>query len=152
MNLERLYQILQETTMQLRKGGEVEEQKVGNINISKVFAIPHESEYKGNGIVKIDCHYIIVAVDKVKTEKYREELITILKEYPTPDRLTEGPSYIEVGAQIGDQGATLQLFALGEVLGFWSIITPKTLGVTDSEVADQMAGSGMIMISGFKTT
>jgi len=80
---------------------------------------------------------------------YRGEIITILKDYPQLERLAGGPSYIEVGGVIGDQGAAFQLFALGEVLGLWKVVTPKILGMDDA-TARQLAGSGMIMISGFK--
>ena len=78
-----------------------------------------------------------------------DELIAILKTYPQPERLAGGPSYIEVGGEIGDQGAAFQLFALGKVLGLWDIITPEKLGITGPE-ANQMAGMGFVMMSGFK--
>ena len=149
MNLERLYQILKATTVMLRKGPEVEEREVGNVHVTEIFAMPHKSEYQDSDMIMVDCHFIVVAVDKAKAEKYREELIAILKEYPAPDRLAGGPSYIEVGAEIGDQGAAFRLFALGEALGLWSVFTPKTLGFT-GPLANEMAGSGMVMISGFK--
>lgn len=149
MNLDRLYQILRETTVQLRKGAEVEERRVGNVQVTEVYAMPHDAQAK-NGIVKVDCHFIVVGVDKAKAEQHKGELVAILKTYSQPDRLAGGPSYIEVGAEIGDQGAAFQLFALGKVLGLWDIITPEKLGFTGPE-ASQMAGSGFVMISGFKT-
>ena len=164
MNLDRLYEILRETTIQLRKGAEIEGDPAlvkaikdfkGSDDLDKlpggvaeVYAMPHESEAK-DGIVKVDCHFIVVGVDKAKAEKHRDELVAILKTYPMPDRLADGPSYIEVGGEIGDQGAAFQLFALGEVLGLWQVITPEKLGITGPE-ARQMAGMGFVMMSGFK--
>lgn len=165
MNLNRLYQILRETTAQLRKGEEIEGDpqlvdavknfKEGD-NIDKlpggsvhIYAMPHESQAK-NGIEKVDIHFIVVGVDKSKSEQYKDEIIAILKTYPRPERLAGGPSYIEVGGEIGDQGAALRLFALGKVLGLWDIITPEKLGFTGAK-ASQMAGSGFVMMSGFKT-
>ena len=148
MNLDGLYAILRDTTVQLRKGEEVTEEQVGSVRRVDVYAMPHESEAEGN-LVKVDCHFVVVGVDKAKAEKHRDELIAILKTYPAQDRLAGGPSYIEVGAEIGDQGAAFQLFALGEALGLWQVITPKTVGIAGAE-ADQLAGSGMVMISGFK--
>jgi len=148
VNLDKLYEILRETTIQLRKGEEIEERQIGNLHVTEVYAMPHEEE-ADNGLVKVDCQFIVVGVDKTKAEKSRDELIAILKTYPDPDRLAGGPSYIEVGAEIGDQGAALQLFALGQVLGLWRIITPKTLGIIGVQ-AEQMAGMGFVMISGFK--
>ena len=140
MNTERLYEILKETTMQLRKGEVVEG--------TSIYMMPHESEAPDN-IVKVDCHFVVIGVDKEKAEQHKTELIGILDTYPEPERLAGGPSYIEVGAVIGDQGATFQLYALGEVLGLWKVITPELLGVNET-TADQMAGMGMIMISGYK--
>ncbi len=147
MNLDRLYQILRETTAQLRKGEEIDKLPGGSMHI---YAMPHESQAKnGIEIEKVDLHFIIVGVDKAKSEQYKDELIAILKTYPQPERLASGLSYIEVGGEIGDQGAAFQLFALGKVLGLWDIITPEKLGFTGSEAA-QMAGSGFVMMSGFK--
>lgn len=164
MNLDRLYQILRDTTVQLRKGEKIEGdpklvEAVKNFkegdDASKlpggsvhIYAMPHESQAK-NGIEKVDCHFIMVGVNKAKAEQYKNELVAILKTYPQPKRLAGGPSYIEVGAEIGDQGAAFQLFALGKVLGLWDVITPEKLGIT-GPAARQLAGSGMVMISGFK--
>lgn len=165
MNLDRLYQILRETTAQFRKGEGIEgdPQLVDAVknfkesdNVDKlpdgsvdIYAMPHESQAK-DGIEKVDLHFIVVGVDKVKAEQYKDELVAILKTYPQPERLAGGPSYIEVGGEIGDQGAAFQLFALGKILGLWDIITPEKLGFTGAE-ASQMAGRGFVMMSGFKT-
>ena len=70
MNLDRLHQILRETTVQLRKGEEIEgdPQLVEAVKSFKegddlaklpggsvhVYAMPHESEAK-SGIEKVDC-------------------------------------------------------------------------------------------------
>lgn len=128
MNLDKLYQILRETTFQIRKVEEIEDDQE---------------------IEKVDCHFITVGVNKIKAEAYKDKLVAILKTYPRPERLAAGPSYIEVGGEIGDQGTAFQLFALGKVLGIWDVITPAKLGITGPE-ADQMAGMGLVMISGFK--
>ncbi|MEK7185621.1 MAG: hypothetical protein AAB726_03295 [Patescibacteria group bacterium] len=170
MNLDRMYQILQETTVQLRKGEEIEgdPKLVGAVknlkegdDISKlpggvvhIYAMPHEAEAK-NGVEKVDCHFIIIGVDKAKAKTHKDELVAILKDWPseahgsTIPKLSEGPSYIHVGGAIGSQGAAFQLFALGKVLGLWDIITPAKLGITGPN-ADRMAGSGFVMIDGFK--
>ena len=148
MDTKRLYEIIRETTVQLRKGEAVKEHQVGDVHVTEVFAMPHESQVKEN-VEKVDCHFIVVGVDKTKAEQHRSELIEILKTYPDPDRLAGGPSYIEVGGVIGDQGAAFQLFAIGQVLGFWKVITPETLGF-NSEVGSKMAGNGYVMISGFE--
>lgn len=160
MNTRRLYELLNEATVQLRKGEElegtpalVEGIKAGKTldelpgGVVHVYAMPHEAQARPE-IVKVDLHFIVVGVDKAKAEEIKPELIAILNDYPSPERLAGGPSYIEVGAELGDQGTALQLFAVGQVLGLWSVITPATLGM-DGPIADQMAGSGFVMMSGY---
>lgn len=149
MHLDHLYQILAETTVQLRKGEPVVEEQGGDIHITHVYAMPHESEATED-LVKVDCYFIVVGVKKAKAEEHRAELKAILDTYPDPERLKGGPSYIEVGGVIGDQGAAFQLFALGEVLGFWKVITPTTLGFKPGPAADMIAGQGLILISGYE--
>lgn len=164
MNLDRLYKILAETTIQLRKGEVLEgtpelvkaaknvkaEDKFSDLpgGVLEIYAMPHESEARPD-LEKVDMEFVTIGVDKAKAEQHRTELISILNQYPNPVRLAGGPSYIEVGAEIGDQAAAFQLFALGKVLGLWDVITPATMGFTGVE-ARQMAGSGFVMMTGFK--
>jgi len=142
MNIELLYSILRETTTLLRKGPviDVHDQTV------EVNMMPHESE--AGELVTVDCILVTVGVNREKADQHKAELVELLKDYPKPERLKDGPSYIEVGGEIGDQGAAFQLFALGEVLGLWTVITPKVFGA-EGEKARSMAGSGMVMISGY---
>ena len=170
MNLDRLYQILRETTAQLRKGEEVRrrppargcrQELQGGDNIDELPAARCTStpcrtnRRRRDGIEKVDLHFIVVGVDKAKAEAHKDELVGILKDWPSEawgnpiPKLEEGPSYIHVGGAIGDQGAAFQLFALGKVLGLWDIITPAKLGIT-GEQANQMAGMGFVMVDGFK--
>jgi len=148
MNLDKLYVIIEDSTVQYRKGQEIEEKKIGGLKVVNVYAMPHKTEMK-NDLIEVDVHFMTIGVDKAKAEQHRKELISILKDYPDPDRLAGGPSYIELGGVIGDQGSALRLFALGQVLELWTVITPKTLGIVGEE-AQKLAGMGMIMISGFK--
>lgn len=147
MNTNRLYEILSETTCQFRKGAEIEERKAGSVAVTEIYAMPHESEAQ-SGIEKVDMEFLTIGVNRAKAEAHRDELVKILNEYPEPERLKGGPSYIEVGAEIGDQGAAFQLFALGKVLGLWDVITPAALGFTGEE-ARALAGRGMVMMSGY---
>ena len=66
------------------------------------------------------------------------------------DRISKGPSYIEVGGWLGDQGTALCFFALGQRLGLWTVITPATLGMLrDTVEYKELAGRGMVMLSGY---
>jgi hypothetical protein len=158
MDLSKLYEILSETTIQLRKGEEiegspelVEQIKRGDHptagGVAEIYMMPHASEAKPE-LKKIDLEFLVIGVDKHAAERRKAELINILNSYPEPDRLAGGPSYIEVGGVIGDQGAAFQLFALGQVLGIWNVITPASMGITGAE-ARRLAGSGFVMISGY---
>lgn len=62
------------------------------------------------------------------------------------DRLAQGPSYIELGGWIGDQGLAMAFMALGKILGLWDIVTPATLGI-EGDQAQQMMGMGFVMIA-----
>lgn len=162
MDLSRLYKILDETTVQLRKGDVIEGSpelveafKAGETDTRKlpggvleIYAMPHESEAAAD-IDKVDLVFLTIGVSRAKAQEHRAELITLLDSYPQPARLAAGPSYIEVGGEIGDQGAAFQLFALGKTLGLWEIITPASFGMTGEE-ARQSAGLGYIMITGYR--
>lgn len=159
MNTTRLFEILNETTVQFRKGAIyegspdlVEQAKSGEEltagGVLEINAMPHESQAPEN-LEKVDVEFIVIGVNKAAAEQHRDALTEILGAFPDPVRLARGPSYIEVGAVIGDQGAAFQLFALGKTLGLWELITPASMGFRGDE-ARQMAGMGFVMISGFK--
>lgn len=150
MNLNRLYEILGETTVQLRKGERViDHETASGLQVREIYLMPHVSDATADDIEMVDCHFLVIGVDKRRIEQHRAELIEILATYPEPERLAEGPSFIEVGAVIGDQGAAFQLFALGEVLGLWKVVTPARLGITDKAKADHMAGGGLVLMTGY---
>ena len=147
MDLDKLYQILESTTQMYRKGSVIKEDNIGDIRITTIDAMPSLEE-AGRELDLIDCHFVTIGVDKAKAEEHKEVLKSILAEYPDPERLAGGPSYIEVGGVIGDQGAAFKLFALGSSLGLWRMITPKTMGF-EGEEANHLAGMGFVMITGY---
>jgi len=161
MDLDRLYKILNETTIQIRKGDVVhgtpelvEAIKRGDEKLPggvvSIDMMPSDKEVKPE-LERVDMQFLTIGVHREIAEEHRSEFIGLLNDYPQADRLTAGPSYIEVGGEIGDQGAAFQLFALGKVLGLWDVITPATLGFS-GEQATQLAGIGYIMISGYTPT
>jgi hypothetical protein len=152
MDLERLYGILFETTCLLRKGEEVVGCKLDcelpHLHVTELYPMPHESEAKPE-VEKVDCHFVMVGVSKQKAEAERAPLLELLKTYPEPERLAAGISYIELGGNIGDQGAAFRLFALGKTLGLWDVVTPELFGFAGDE-ASRMAGAGFVMMTGWK--
>src|ERR1700733_2312134 len=159
MDLVKLHDILRDTTIQLRKGEAIH----GTPEL--VGAIERGDEHLPGGVVtfdmmpavteappeleRIDMEFLVIGVDKAKAEARRSEFVDVMQGYPDLERLAGGPSYIEVGAEIGDQGVAFQLFALGKTLGMWDVITPAKLGFSGEE-AKQMAGAGFVMMTGYK--
>lgn len=57
-------------------------------------------------------------------------------------------SYLECGADIGDQGLILMAFGLGHLLGVWKVLCPETMmPFLPDDLKKQMAGNGMISIN-----
>jgi len=151
MKTEKLYRILQDTTRVYRKGKVVERKELGNIEVIELFGYDHTSKASTeNNCEKVDMIFVDVVVDKTRAEQYRADLEEILKQYPQPEGLTRGPSYIELAQNLGmEQEGVLRLMALGKTLGLWDVISAKTLGMDDA-TAREMADRGFLMISGYK--
>ena len=146
MDINEVYRIVRDCTVGARHEGQpVIENKGGATHI---YAMPNETDLVPE-VELVDVHFFIVGVDRAKAEANRAALVAQLDTYPIPGRLADGPSYIEVGGVLGDQQTALQLFGLGQALGLWKVMTPKSLGVTGVE-ADEMAGMGFVMVSGYK--
>lgn len=119
----------------------------------------HTSQAPGDaeGEAIHNVHFMRIATDEAATDP--APLVALLERCLTEragefgefdrDRLTGGPSYIELGGWVGDQGLAFQLMACGEAAGLWGIISPEKLGITGPE-ADQLAGNGMVMIDGYR--
>lgn len=59
--------------------------------------------------------------------------------------------YLEIGANVGDQGLALMTMGMGKVLGVWDLLTPNLLGdLIDVATKKEMAGKGMITIKSSK--
>lgn len=148
MNMDRLYEILRETTIQLRTGEAFTETNVGPVHMITIDNNPHESEARPD-LEKVDLLLMTVGVDKAKAEGHRAEVAALLADWPDRSMLGRGPSYIHLRGVLGDQGTAFQLMALGTVLGFWDIITTQSMGATRQEAIDA-ARRGWVMISGFR--
>lgn len=56
-------------------------------------------------------------------------------------------SYLEAGADIGDQGLAMMAMGLGSLLGVWELLTPESImPFLDRDAKLTMAQSGMISI------
>jgi hypothetical protein len=88
----------------------------------------------------------LVFFEVTKSEDADAETFEALVEEEYPHWLDgHEHSYLHVGGDVGDQGLALMAMGLGALLGLWTLITPKMLGVSD-ELVVQMAGMGMVSI------
>lgn len=148
VNTDLLWEIVRDTTAEFRKGAAVTtDTRIEGVDVVHVYAMPH-ADHVPPELEQVDVHFEIVGVDKNRAEARRADLLGVLREWPD-DRLAAGPSYIEAGGVVGDQGVALRLYALGQVLGFWQVITPERLGMT-GETAERAAGAGYVMVTGFR--
>jgi hypothetical protein len=54
-------------------------------------------------------------------------------------------SYIELGAQMGDQGIALMAIGLGDILGAWKALSPDTITpFLPADLKQTMAGAGLV--------
>lgn len=148
MNIQQLQTILRATTTVFRKGEEITEETVGNVNVINVYAMPHVSKAP-RGLEMIDVEFMVVGVNKAEAQKRQGELIATLRDYPEPERLANGPSFIEVGAHVGSQDNALRLFALGQVLGLWTVVTPAMMRIPPQGRRDA-AGQGFLFVTGYR--
>ena len=89
----------------------------------------------------VNVHFFWVSV---KGDPKQEDLRRLLeRDYPDLGRLRGGPSYIELGGVLGDQGVALCLIGLGKLVGLWKAVTPEKLGFSGAQ-AGQLAGQGFV--------
>lgn len=147
---DRLYQILDQVTTRFRKGPMVERSTSGLLDVIDIYEMPHVDDAPAN-LVKIDVGVpMVIGVDVEAALPLKDEVRRLLLELKPLDEWQRGPSYITVGAWLGSQDAAFSLFALGEVLDLWHVITPQRLGETDEEVIRRAVGSGFVMITGLR--
>jgi hypothetical protein len=151
MDSERLYQILEETTKVYRKGAIIEKKNIGNLNVIECFGYPHTSKAPiNNKYEKVDMIFIDVVVDREKALERKNEVENILEQYPQPERLSQGPCYIELAPNLGlEQEGALRLMAMGKTLGFWNIMSGKIFGLPDDETIEY-ARNGLLMVDGYR--
>src|SRR5689334_22647969 len=77
MDLEKLYDVLNEATALFRKGPAVSERQDGAMKVTEVYDMPHVHDADGS-LEQVDCHFLIVGVDKARAEARRSELLELL--------------------------------------------------------------------------
>lgn len=155
---ESIRELLDATTTMYRKGPTVQEEEVEGVSVVHVWlGVDETPDTPDENIV--DVHFFNVKVDAEEAERHRDEFHAICAAWPpdpthmSENRLASGPSYIELGAQIGTfqgQQDALRFMALGEILGAWKVVTPARLHIEYEELANQLAGSGYVMISAYE--
>lgn len=147
---DEMYRILSVCTTQVRKGDVLVQDDKHVYTITEIFDMPAEADIDNpNEYTFIDCHFLKIAVHNSRAAQEKDNLIKLLDEWPNDQCvIAQGPSYIGVGGVLGDQGAAFMLFALGEVLGIWRVITPELLGM-EGDQAHKAAGMGYIMCTGY---
>ena len=123
----------------------------GSCTCGQCIAAPDEERVPEGHVV--DTMFMKVALtnqDDADKETLRKELKSLVE----PLGILNGSShgYITVGGILGDQGTALVLFALGDLLGLWNLITPLTLEpeLTSGQALAkaQMGHVGMISVPG----
>lgn len=94
----------------------------------------------------IDVHFFIVWVHKGAAPEVQSVIRDYVMKHCPAETLAGGPSYITLGADVGDQSRALRIMAFGASAGWWDLITPKTLRIV-GEQADRLAGSGFVMVT-----
>lgn len=135
-------------TTAYRRGAAVESETIeGGMEVVTIDA--YDPAPTGDGLV--DVHFLLVKVTDGDPDRSRDVLDAALAagrgEFTsmTERELADGPSYITLGAWLGDPEVALRFIALGAHHGWWTALTPATLGITDPERAEPLARAGYVM-------
>jgi len=142
-----LHSILNDCCAEFRKGAEVTTRTVGNIEVTDVYMMPHVDDAPPH-LVLVDVHFMFVGVKAATAAELREDLIAILDEHR--HLLERGPSFMTIAQEFEiEQDRAFHLMAVGEILGFWKVLTPSVFRLTGT-MADRAALAGYVLTSGYK--
>lgn len=107
-----------------------------------VDAPPNPEQHQPNG------HTINLTFFKVAAKDAdKDEFLKLVKaEFP---KYLDGQEhgYMEIGADLGDQGIALMMIGLGHLLGAWNVLCPETMmPMLPNELKQQMAEMGMVCL------
>lgn len=148
--IRELNDLITEQTLPFRKGEEVRVEQKDGITVVNIDGFP-PSPIQGK---LVDVHFIQVGFTEASADKAaflkatQEALSPGAGEFADMDAATlaQGPSYITLGGWLGDQTQALLFMALCCHHEVGTVITPATLGITEPEEADVLAGRGMVMV------
>ena len=150
MDKVKVLHLLGETTRQFRKGAVVTETKTVGLRKYDIYMMPHESEAPDE-LTMVDVHFFQVGVDLKKALPRREELVQLLAADFSAQLVTDEINYMTMGALLGSQELAFHLFALGNVLGIWQLLTPERMGMPP-DMCELLAGRGLISIIGWNAS
>lgn len=101
---------------------------------------------RGSHDVNLTFFSVSINDDAKETANAKDFKDLVIKEYP---HWLDGKehSYIEIGAEMGDQGIALLTIGLGHLLGVWQALSPDTLlPMLPNDLKNHMAGLGMVSL------
>lgn len=142
------------STVVYRKGEPITYSTDGHLKVITIDAFPALPD---GPLSVVDCHFVSVgfteALGQWDHAEFRARVLAaehgLYAEMPE-SVWSQGPSYITIGAWIGDQTTAFRVMACIQAHGLGHVITPATLGVTDEAAANALAGGGYVLISGLK--
>lgn len=146
--------LLEATTFVYRKTPAVVEKTAGAVRVTEVWV--DTPEISGDNAPSpdthdlVDVHFFVVAINRQAAKDARDDFVALMDELGLPEGSAGAITYIALGGLVGDQGAAMQLMALGQVLGAWEVLTPeRILPGIDPERASEIAGNGGVLTTGY---
>ncbi len=149
MDKTRLMEVLNDSTCLISKG-EKTKKKLPGIPVLLWSLLLHNNDPATESLQKVDCHFVVVAVNTRQAEAHRVDFIELLESFSDAKKLMDGPSYKHVASVVGDEITALRVFGLGQVLGLWDVLLPDQFGL-DPELVDDAADLGLIVTTGYRS-
>ena len=146
MNTDELARIARETTTVYRKGEGVKAVQLENVTVVEIQNYPH-ADTAANAL--IDMVFVEIGVNLPAAQAQRSAIVAAFGDYIGPESgldYRQGPSYLHIGADLGDQETALRLMALCSVLHIGQLMTPMHFGAEGRE-AQEFAGRGFIYLT-----
>jgi hypothetical protein len=138
VNSDRIVEILGGCGATLCRNGRACKREHTNLNTSEM---PLALEMDP-GLEQVDCHFVTVAVDKARVVQHEAELRSLVAEWPNGVYREIG--WVEASFWLKLPESAFLLFGVGQVLGWWRVITPASVQLTGDR-ADSAAAGGMIL-------